>query len=1299
MHETQALLYRVEDIYLQYFVYAVDAGLTWIGGVLKMPGFVMQLAPRGLLHCKNKLRPRENQTKDEKKESSKSHDGRCKSHAGHHSLSFLGQGRPVFPFPSPACCLLLLCCCTSGAAALPLDMTPWDTMRVIEPSPTGSQLSAMPCCQPWQRQRVGIPTHLMGTSSGDSHTLDAGLDFMRVWSSFSSSLPGSFADMVPSFYGCARVVCVWAYPHTLLGDEPVLHLAWLLFLNLLGCLWCFLDNLLWRIQHRARVRLKKRLKLRAKRRKALLTRMAKMCSLRTCIFSCRLCGRRRVRHARGFHLCASGLRRSPYGLCIARGHLSGLSGMPKHVDGGETAVDRDERGERPSGAYFDWLRDHLLDMEGGSSQATRKKRAAKQQLLSLLQQFARPKPRRRRKTSPKREHAPEAPADNGLALAKALLSGLKQCLNKGGSEDDVLGVLADAFQSKALGLQSRQVNPVEPSPTPEDWEDEVEKNWSTDDYEWQDWSEHEWSSANASWSSHAGKSKSARSVVVHKWDNHSKYWRDPAWAGKSSRSDNWPSLESRYSSVATAVRAADWKSGCPPRLISYFGLKQSLLNGMKPEGNLVEIWDEEYLDELVCLWESFGDPFACTVRLSGHACRRDGALVTQLSVTRGSFGPALEKVGLLQLGQKDGPWMCETTVVAKDKVPQIPSDRATIRITAPAAYRQSFRAKDGDEESASEVVRDLALSSGVPVAQLLGGNWSVRTVGESNSLEGFIRVKEATATKLLSVGGMRGIFVARVGKQAAVSSESKPFWTKRLKDESRESYFRRVLGLSKRRAQPIIYRSGGGSDLGFPAWIDGDAVEARPKHVLVRGVPRVWVDEDVVSFLTGLSWSEVKVTSRVRGVWHVMAVPPLSDIPVSSWKYSLEGSDPACVIDVQVAESSARKVAVVAAVKGPSSRLAKESPAETVAAPGAKKVERDKSPAPTQLDPPGDGDGGDRGRSRSRERKPPRDAADSSNPAVSSGDAAPEPKRARGNKTLHDPDAAVLNGWKIVDLQGVGDCFFRCVAFHQARRQKPQKLLNNTEAQTKGAWIRAQAKLHAQNHPETFSSLFDSEAAYKNWLSKVGKMTTYAEGAIIQAVSEKLGCPIVAWVKKEGCWERFVVSGRFANSYACCAAGQSPVVVLLENKHFTLLTPPTVEGADDTVPYAWLRATPTIVLDLTGGMVADDVVEEAEEAPCDGELDGEATPSLHSLVFSHEGDACSVDTPSLHTMVPASYVASRRSDAGLAVGTPSLHTYCVGVNTSQAAASSNDTPSRVLSSLSGEHLILKLTFMCTFVHV
>ena len=69
-------------------------------------------------------------------------------------------------------------------------------------------------------------------------------------------------------------------------------------------------------------------------------------------------------------------------------------------------------------------------------------------------------------------------------------------------------------------------------------------------------------------------------------------------------------------------------------------------------------------------------------------------------------------------------------------------------------------------------------------------------------------------------------------------------------------------------------------------------------------------------------------------------------------------------------------------------------------------------------------------------------------------------------------------------------------------------------------------------------------------------------------------------------------------------------------------------------------------------MVADNADDEPDEALCDGELDGEATPSLHSLVFSREGDACSVGTPSLRTIVPASFAASRRSGVGPGSGAP-----------------------------------------------
>ena len=49
--------------------------------------------------------------------------------------------------------------------------------------------------------------------------------------------------------------------------------------------------------------------------------------------------------------------------------------------------------------------------------------------------------------------SPTTVEDNGHELAKALLGGLKDCLNKGGSEEGILRVLALAFQSKSATFQ------------------------------------------------------------------------------------------------------------------------------------------------------------------------------------------------------------------------------------------------------------------------------------------------------------------------------------------------------------------------------------------------------------------------------------------------------------------------------------------------------------------------------------------------------------------------------------------------------------------------------------------------------------------------------------------------------------------------------------------------------------------------------------------------------------------------------------------------------------------------------
>ena len=139
----------------------------------------------------------------------------------------------------------------------------------------------------------------------------------------------------------------------------------------------------------------------------------------------------------------------------------------------------------------------------------------------------------------------------------------------------------------------------------------------------------------------------------------------------------------------------------------------------------------------------------------------------------------------MTLGARDGLWMREVTKVAKAQIPVIPEERCTIRVTAPAVYRQQYKSDTGSNDSATDVVRDLAAGSGVQLAELLGGNWTTRTVGDSSSLVGFLRLKPAPASKLESANGTRGVFVAKVGKNVR-PADSKPFWIQRLKQESRE---------------------------------------------------------------------------------------------------------------------------------------------------------------------------------------------------------------------------------------------------------------------------------------------------------------------------------------------------------------------------------------------------------------------------------------------------------------------------------------------------------------------------------
>ena len=192
-----------------------------------------------------------------------------------------------------------------------------------------------------------------------------------------------------------------------------------------------------------------------------------------------------------------------------------------------------------------------------------------------------------------------------------------------------------------------------------------------------------------------------------------------------------------------------------------------------------------------------------------------------------------------------------------------------------------------------------------------------------------------------------------------------------------------------------------------------------------------------------------------------------------------------------------------------------------------------------------------------------------------------------------------------------------------AHQEDPAKALRDAEPVARGALLRAESVAHARKHADRFAKLFPSREAYDAWLGKAPSNTTWAEGKLVQACSERLGAPIIvwSWSNERSAWERFTVAGKFSRGVAACAKNRKPISVILRDKHYAALKPPEKQD----VPAAWLRECVGVVIDLLGAGNADFVVSRQDVRP-DIAVDresrvgeaheslglGEATPSLHS---------------------------------------------------------------------------------------
>ena len=290
------------------------------------------------------------------------------------------------------------------------------------------------------------------------------------------------------------------------------------------------------------------------------------------------------------------------------------------------------------------------------------------------------------------------------------------------------------------------------------------------------------------------------------------------------------------------------------------------------------------------------------------------------------------------------------------------------------------------------------------------------------------------------------------------------------------------------------------------------------------------------------------------------------------------------------------------------------------------------------VDKPGDA-------SRERSRSPAR--ADSNSGAKASSPPAPVIGTVDKQSPPADVDDALLQGWSEEDYGGNGDCVFRAIKAHIAL-ESGQPKLDEAQAKSQGALLRAEALQHIRKHADRFENYWappakaltqDPPPTFQGWLKKAGKQSTYyANGVFLQALAERLDSILIIWRKTANSWERYTVAGRFGSNGIACKSTEGHIINLcLKNEHYTLLRKP----AEGTVPEAWLREPVSTIVDLTGGGGGGDSREVSgfSSSPFSAQslsrLSLPPSPSLHTLPACSDladSDLCRDPvTPSVHS--------------------------------------------------------------------
>lgn len=138
-------------------------------------------------------------------------------------------------------------------------------------------------------------------------------------------------------------------------------------------------------------------------------------------------------------------------------------------------------------------------------------------------------------------------------------------------------------------------------------------------------------------------------------------------------------------------------------------------------------------------------------------------------------------------------------------------------------------------------------------------------------------VSDETANKLFGKSGELGLFFVKLPKNGSFGPSPPLYWVRKDKEEDAESYHRRCLGLKHIRDQPMVFRKGAGSDIGFFK-LPADQQETRSAVVDLHGVPNSWDQQEITTLLTSPEWQDPQILSRKRlgkkWCWRVRRTAP-----------------------------------------------------------------------------------------------------------------------------------------------------------------------------------------------------------------------------------------------------------------------------------------------------------------------------------------------------------------------------------------------------------------------------------------